>query len=71
MYFDHCDTPQELSKKISEFLKIATGRRITFGPGKPNSGFVDLIDRPTDETLRQGYAEARNVAETFRKHKDN
>lgn len=71
MYFDHCDTPQELSKKISEFLKIATGRIITFGPGKPNSGFVDLIDRPTDETLRQGYAEARNVAEKFRKRNTN
>jgi hypothetical protein len=71
MYFDDCDIPQELSKKISEFLKIATGRRINFGPGKPTSGSVSLIDRNTDETLRQAYAEARNVAKRFCKLDNN
>ena len=71
MYFNDCDIPQELSKKISEFLKIATGRRSTFGPGKSTSGSVSLIDRNTDETLRQAYAEARNVAKRFCKLDNN
>ncbi len=71
MFFDDCDTPQELNMKIGEFLKIATGRRITFGPGKPTSGNVSLIDRNTDETLRQAYAEARNVAKRFCKLDNN
>ena len=71
MYFDDCDIPQELSRQISEFVKIETIRRITFGPGKPKSGFVSLIDRHTDETLRQAYAEARNVAKRFCKLDNN
>jgi len=71
MYFDDCDIPQELSKKMSEFLKIVTGRTITFGSGKPTSGSVSLIDRYTDETLRQAYAEARNVAKRFCKLDNN
>lgn len=65
MYFDHCDSPQELAEAINEFMKVETGRRIHFGPGKPKSGYVDLFDRHTDETLRQAYSEARSVAKRF------
>ncbi len=62
MYFDHYDSPQELAEAINDLMKAVTGRRIHFGPGKPKSGHVALVDRNTDETLRQAYSEARSVA---------
>lgn len=64
MYFDDCQQPRELQRAISEFMKIQTGRRVSLA-GK-GSVAVPLIDEHTDQTLREGVAEAYAVARKMR-----
>lgn len=67
MYFDDCQQPAELKRAISEFMKIQTGRRVNLA-GK-ESVAVPLIDEHTDQTLREGvaeaYAAARKMLKTY------
>lgn len=65
MYFDHCQQPADLREAISEFMMIQTGRRVDLG-GKL-SVTIPLIDERTDQTLREGYAEAQAAAKRIQK----
>ena len=50
-----------LHKAINDFLKIHTGRRTDLTGKK--IAMIALVDGPTDQSLRQGYAEAHAVAQ--------